>query len=387
MITLLTGVPGSGKSLKAVGLIKDFLANPLKVNGQEFKRTVYTNIKGLLLDHVLIDTDNMLNWPEWVKAGDVLVFDEVQQAFRPRAMGQKVPEFIAELEVHRSKYSIDFVLITQHVMLLDQNVRRLVGQHIDIRRVSGMPASMLYEWDYAAVTANRKTANSIKPWRWNKGDFKLYHSADIHTKTKRGIPNFILVLGVILVGAAFFLSGRTQPMIDRLTGKSETPIKTTVTTVQGDPFGLGKKDDKTANTSSSPGNETQPAIAAIVYPLTDLAKIPKEFRPTGCIVKKNNCQCYDDDGAKIDVELKQCLMATTEIRLIKTSRAQTSYMPTPTSNEVKKEPVPQAQNDNSLGINFPIRPVQQRYDKQAIGQNFLPVPAHVNSGGVLAKGF
>lgn len=387
MITLLTGVPGSGKSLKAVGLIKQFLANPLKVNGQEFKRTIYTNIKGLLLDHVLIDKDNMLNWHEWVKPGDVLIFDEIQQVFRPRAMGQKVPDCIAELEVHRSTYSIDMVFITQHVMLLDQNVRRLVGQHIDIRRVAGFPASMLYEWDYAAVTANKKSANSITPWKWDKKDFKLYHSADIHTKVKRAMPNFVWVLIAMMIPAAYFLPKQTMDLYARLTGnKIPTNIETTVTTVKGDPLGLAKKDEKTNLINTNAGNDNPPAIPAIVYPLTDLAKIPKELRPTGCIVKKNECQCYDDYGAKIQVELKQCLMATTEIHLIKTSRAQSGYYPTPTANEPKKEPIPQAKNDNSIDINFPVRSVEQKYDKQAIGQNFLPVPAHVNSGGVLNRG-
>ena len=246
---------------------------------------------------------------------------------------------------------------------------------------------MLYEWDYAAVTANKKSANSITPWKWNRKDFKLYHSADIHTKVKRAMPNFLWVLIALFIPAAYLLPAKTMDLYSRFSGnKKPSEIQTTVTTAKGDTLGLAKKDDKTNLTNTSFGNDNTPVINTIVYPLTDLAKVPKEFRPTGCIVKKNECQCYDDDGAKIEVELKQCLMATTEIRLIKTGRAQSGNYPTPNTNEVKNEPIPSAKIDNGMELNFPQKTVEQKYDKQAIGQNFLPVPAPVVSGGVLSRG-
>ena len=60
-ITIVTGVPGSGKTLLTVSeLLRGIVGTTvpaLDKDGKaiEIQRTVYTNINGLLLDHELID--------------------------------------------------------------------------------------------------------------------------------------------------------------------------------------------------------------------------------------------------------------------------------------------------------------------------------------------
>ena len=113
-LTLVTGVPGSGKTLYTVAvLLTELLKSTVEVNGEAVPRKIFTNIKNLVLDHTLIDATNLNNWHEWVKAGDVVCFDEVQEVWRPRSMGTKVPLCIEKLETHRH-LGIDMILLTQH---------------------------------------------------------------------------------------------------------------------------------------------------------------------------------------------------------------------------------------------------------------------------------
>ncbi len=87
-------------------------------------------------------------------AGSIVLIDEVQRLMRPRIHGSKVPAFIAELETHRHR-GIDLVLITQHPMLLDSNVRRLTGQHFHVIRKFGTQMANVYEWGQVKENADK----------------------------------------------------------------------------------------------------------------------------------------------------------------------------------------------------------------------------------------
>jgi zona occludens toxin len=158
MITLITGNPGAGKTLYCVSnLLRDLIGSVVKsvdAGGREVEtpRVVFTNINGLLLDHELIDgsdTGGLANWHEWAKPGAVICFDEVQREWKPRANGSKVPKCIEMLETHRHM-GVDFIILTQHPGLIDQNIRALVGRHLHVRRFGGMGAAIVYEWDHCS---------------------------------------------------------------------------------------------------------------------------------------------------------------------------------------------------------------------------------------------
>lgn len=217
MIYLITGVPGSGKTLYAVStLVQQLMRQKLSDSaGRDVERRLCVDgIPDLAIDHVAMapsviddktntigtDGHGIANWPDWVQAGDVLVVDEVQRYFRPRALGTKPPDCIKQLETHRHK-GIDLVLITQNPMLIDQNIRRLVNRHIHVRRLFGMNRAIIYDWDGCQADTHRVAGATKSYWGYPQSAFALYKSSELHTKQKQKIPAWLVIPALAVVGA------------------------------------------------------------------------------------------------------------------------------------------------------------------------------------------
>lgn len=184
MITLITGVPGAGKTLYCV----DEILTPAVESG----RVVYVDgIPDLLLEHQV--SPDPLQWPDWASDGALIVIDECQRIWRPEAAGRAPHKSIAELETHRHR-GLDFVILTQHPNLIHSNVRRLVGRHIHLRRTS--LGVYLYEWS-ECVTPDSSWKNALVKTKWShpKRSFGKYKSAEIHNKVKFRLPRSVFVLG------------------------------------------------------------------------------------------------------------------------------------------------------------------------------------------------
>ena len=106
MITLLTGVPGSGKTSKIVYELQKETTRPIFVMG----------IPDLLLPH--IPAPPVADWTVLEPAPEdpsikrpsftfpqnaIVVIDEAQNVYRPRPSGSKVPDIVAAFETHRHK--------------------------------------------------------------------------------------------------------------------------------------------------------------------------------------------------------------------------------------------------------------------------------------------
>lgn len=299
MITLITGVPGSGKSLHGVSeLLLPMQGSEIEHDGGKVKRVLHTNIKGLLLDHVLIDKDDLLKWHEWAKPGDLICFDEVQEVWRPRSMSAQAPESITKLEIHRHM-AVDFVIITQHPMLLDQNIRRLVGRHLHVRRVANMALAVVYEWDHASNPSMVKSAITTRPWRYPKSAYKLYKSAEAHTKQPRRLPFALLVMLVAIVGLGYGVWTMQARMTERYGGKPVVAAGAKVVTVSAPVSG-----------PATPNPFVLP-VAAVLLPAAP--SIPAYERPLGCIATASRCSCFDQIGLKVPMPDKQCRVASQEL--------------------------------------------------------------------------
>lgn len=191
-ITLVTGVPGSGKTLWAVwSLLKEIKAG---------RRIVANGIRDLAIDHELWDDDMVREWHKHCKPNDVIVIDEVQRIWPPVSASVKASEDIEKLHVHRH-FGVDIVVITQHPNRMNKTIRDLVGRHVHVRRLFGGRRAMLYEWDHAH-NPNSGLRDAVKHvWGYPKEVFSLYTSAELHTKPKAVTPKALFILPVALIVA------------------------------------------------------------------------------------------------------------------------------------------------------------------------------------------
>ena len=189
MIYLITGVPGAGKTLRAIFHILRF---------QKAGRTVYADIDGLAVPGVLPGVEDWRETPD----GSVVVYDECQQRFGPdKGQGRSDNPVIAAFEVHRHT-GHDIVLITQHPGLLHSHIRRLVGRHEHLTRAHGWGRAMVYGRDQLIdrFTPTAFKACDSQLWKHPKEYYALYHSASEHTHKAR-LPGKLVGMGlVVLVG-------------------------------------------------------------------------------------------------------------------------------------------------------------------------------------------
>ena len=190
MITLITGVPGSGKSLYAVSTLPKLI--------KEGRRIVVDGIKDLAVEHELVDEAWVRDWHNRCRQNDVIVIDEVQRIWPNVSVSVKPTEDIEKLHVHRHM-GVDIVVITQHPQRMNKTIRDLVGRHVHVRRMFGMQRAMLYEWDHCH-NPNSGFRDSVKTfWKYPREVFKLYTSAELHTKPKAVIPKALFLVPVALL--------------------------------------------------------------------------------------------------------------------------------------------------------------------------------------------
>lgn len=305
MITVITGTPGAGKTLYAISKLLLQLVNSTvtKVNddGQkvEIPRRIFTNIKGLLIEHELIEEggrwtyqgqawnqdansnrQGLHNWHEWAPPGAVIVVDEFQKWWPPRPNGAAIPPDIQALDTHRHQ-GVDFILITQNVMNADRHTHGLCNRHLHVRRFGNLPAAIVYEWDHCSRTLMYSKALAKAPWRYDKSVFKLYHSADLHTKQPRKIPTLVYIILVAVALAAW----KIPESVSRISAKSDQVKTNTATVIPG---------RETSSSKAAPVDQVQPIAPAAAPPAADaLAAITSGQKlPQGCVRFASHCGCF-----------------------------------------------------------------------------------------------
>lgn len=314
MITIITGTPGAGKTLYTV----EKLLLPLigtDVNG--VPRRVFTNINGLDAEHELIgpgtlpeqppehvwevskadglwkfkgQPGGLRDWHVWAKPGDVIIYDEVQQVWKPRANGSAVPPDIGALETHRHK-GVDFVLITQGINLTERNLSMLCGRHLHVRRVANLPFAIVYEWDGASRSLLYSKAMAKEKWRYNRATYKRYKSAELHTKAKKRLPT---VLWILLAGVLGTAIGGPQ-VYDRMAGR----------------FGWKKAEAAQVAGVAPARAENGPGAPHTAFPAPSVPASPvtaPEAAPVfaGCARAKDRCTCFDTAMHQVEKPVEWC---------------------------------------------------------------------------------
>ncbi|MCQ9378321.1 zonular occludens toxin domain-containing protein [Methyloversatilis sp. XJ19-49] len=300
MIDLQTGLPGAGKTLYSIWRIK-------QKSEAEGRPVYYSGISDLKLPW--IELEDPTKWYE-CPANSIIVIDECQRVFRPRGNGSAVPEHVAKLETHRH-LGIDLVFITQHPMLVDSNVRRLVGKHYHSVRAFGQQKARVFEFE--SVKENPVAARSTgieHNFKYPKEIFDYYKSAEVHThKTKRPLRYYALFalppLAIALIGfTVSWFYDRTQGV----------PIGGTQPTAQH--AGTGAPSTSSAGrtregklTTAQYLQDQQPRIQGLAYtaPVYDEVTRPTQAPyPAACLTLRNECRCYSQQGTRLAVEQTLC---------------------------------------------------------------------------------
>ena len=327
MITLITGVPGSGKTLYAI--------NYIKTKAEKESRVVYySGIPELTLGWFDLE-----NPEEWYKcpAGSIIVIDECQRVFRPRPAGKQVPETISRFETHRHQ-GLDIFLITQHPQLIDTNIRRLVGQHFHVIRKFGLQGCTVNEWSSCHEINKSNVLAAVKhQFKYPKESFGWYKSAEVHTH-KRNIPMrvwFLVSIPALLVifGFIFWRAMRPVKPVEDTTPAAVTGGLQTV------PLQSPSEPAKTHLSTLEYLAIREPRIEGLPHtaPVYDEVTKPQQApEPVGCMIsERTGCQCFTQQGTKYPTTDAIC-------RQIFESGMFIDWRPAERSNTVEREKPPEA---------------------------------------------
>lgn len=281
MITLITAVPGSGKTLSAIAMIIEAL---------EAGRPVFTNINGLVVDkfpnnHLLNDApDDWRDTPE----GALVIYDEAQQQHLYPSNAQRGPvtdERLTAMETHRHT-GHDLVFITQAPSFVHHHIRKLVGKHIHLYRARGVQGASRYEWSHTCDSPNDRREQEradFTLWKFPKEHYSFYTSAVVHTHkfkmpAKLGILLVFVVLGVAFLVYRLVVHGGLQSIAPEALSVPELVASQSVL----------------------------PSSAPVPY---SWSSEPEAVPVAGCVASESRgwCQCYGANGSTLSLSHAQCM--------------------------------------------------------------------------------
>lgn len=226
MIVLVTGTPGSGKTLFVVSKI-------LELQKQFPDRKIYSDIDGLQIVGVEQSPDDWRTTPD----NSIVIYDEAQQHERFRAGTQaNKDEVVQKLQVHRHT-GHDIWFITQSPRFLNAFVLDLVGEHYHLHRPYGAKLASVYYWrsvrKQPQSLASRELAENEFLFKYPKELFNVYKSATQHN-VKLKIPKKLwIIVAAIVVMLGFVVkmiySDGSQKMLNGTLGtgseKTELEVK------------------------------------------------------------------------------------------------------------------------------------------------------------------
>ncbi|WP_293934950.1 zonular occludens toxin domain-containing protein [Iodobacter sp.] len=296
MINLVTGQPGAGKTLRTLQEVKE-------LSEKDGRQVYYSGIADLKLPWIEIDADKWFDCPK----GAIIVIDECQRIFRTRANGSNVPKHVSELETHRHK-GLDLFLVTQHPMLVDGNVRRLVGRHLHVMRAFGMHKANIHEWQGIKENCDKSRSDSVKHvWSYPRDVFNYYKSAELHT-VKRRIPAKLLVLVVlpfVVIGAFYYVYTHLVNKKPSADANASISASAPAGYVPYSPQPVDRK-----KTTAQWIEEQTPRVLTLAYTapvydkLTEPVSVPA---PQACIKSASKgCLCFTDQATPLYMPVELC---------------------------------------------------------------------------------
>jgi zona occludens toxin (predicted ATPase) len=289
MIRLITGLPGSGKSLRAIWYARKAISDG---------RSVYIYGIDGLQDFGWLPLDDPNQW-ESLPDGSLVIIDEAQKVWPTRRSGD-APPYIKALSEHRH-HGFDFILVTQHPSMLDAYVRKLVGTHEHVIRQFGAQVSKVITWgecydDPQSLATRQRGTESL--WKYPTDCYSLYKSATLHT-VKRLIPFRVAIIPILLL-LTCVLSWFAYKSVRSVTGKHDS------SSVSQD---QSKSGVVPPIDSALYLRQYLPRVAGMPWsaPWHDNAK-PTAKPDILCVFSESKgCRCYTEQITRLDVPMLQCI--------------------------------------------------------------------------------
>lgn len=295
MINLITGLPGQGKTLRCLWLVETR-------RRKENRMVFYHGIKDLKLPwSELEDPKKWMDLPD----GSIVVIDECQMTFRPRATGSPVPPHVSALETHRHR-GFDFYLMTQHPTFIDSNVRKLTDVHEHLMRKFGAAWSTVNEWKGVKDNCDKSRADAVRTeWKFPKEVYSWYKSAEVHT-TRVRVPAkvWLLVSLPFLAGAAIWLAVSSMSKVAGGSGGVTSPANDKPASAAPAPVSPGRPETGNVPDRSVPGWLAQfvPRIPDLPHTAPRYDQVTEPVRAPvvrGCWTQGDRHGCILDGGVNV----------------------------------------------------------------------------------------
>ncbi|QDI03449.1 zonular occludens toxin [Xanthomonas cerealis pv. cerealis] len=309
-MSLLTGILGSGKTLRAVQLMTDAI--------KEGEKVYQSGFKGLAVSGV-VDWEDPRQWQQ-LPPGAILFVDEAQKWFGERRAGY-APDYLKAMNTMRGEEGVRMVLLTQHPKYLDSHIKDLVGCHEHLLRESGKLSSKLYRTDEIMEDPRSPRGRSkadTETFRFPiETAGKLYVSANSDHTIKYRMPALVkkaIIIGgagaLLLGGAWFFLFRTAYSEIDKSKQQGASAAPATATPERGGggvPAGTSQPDRVAIRTGSDYVAAITPQVQDVPWSAPAYLGRPIVSDPhVYCMSTVNSCRCVTEQNTRLVVRDDVC---------------------------------------------------------------------------------
>jgi len=189
-------------------------------------------------------------------------------------------------------------------MLVDQNIRRLVGAHWHVVRKFGMARATIHEWGSTHEITQRNLLQAVRrQYAYSKEHFAYYKSAELHTH-KAKIPKrvfFLALSPLILIALAWYGWHRATAIAK--------PKAADVAVVAQPSSAPGQSSGGVIKTKAQYLADVSPRLEGLYYTAPRYDEVTKPVDapfPAACLISKgfdretgknfDKCGCIDQQG-------------------------------------------------------------------------------------------
>jgi len=297
-ITFYTGVPGAGKTLRAIfDMVTEYERNLDAIKqGKESPRAFFSNIDGLNLPFCREMPKDWRTLPD----GSYCVYDEAHSDHlfpgtgKP---GRAEDIIIRDMDQHRHR-GFDLFFITQFPTKVHHEIRHMASKHVHVHRAMGIQGAAVFTFGRVISDPYDEKARSgadEELWHYPKKIFglplsQLYKSATIHTHKFRMPAKVkgLLISGPIMLAILFFV------------GHYFIPEGAWASAMGGQ--------DKGSASAAAPRPAPPPQVGSSSF--TQIApewETARAFpRLAGCAALTNKCRCWNRAGDQLEIGQVQC---------------------------------------------------------------------------------